>query len=108
MYYMYPSAVNDPSLVRRGLPFSPAPLRMGAVGAMLGSTAAAAANIRSVQLNEISTEEAIRRTLRTGVNSAFATAAATAAAGMVGRERPLLSLVVMFATGTAVMYLLEK
>lgn len=108
MYSTYPPAVHYGSYVRQGLPLSPSPLRMSAVGAIIGGTAAAAANIRRVQRNDISPEEAIRRTLKTGVNSALATAAATAVAGMLGRNRLWLSLAAMAATGATVMYLLEE
>lgn len=108
MYFTYPPAVYAGPYVRHAPPLAPSPLMMGAVGAMIGGTAAAAANMKKVQQSTISTEEAIRKTLKTGVNSALATAAATVVAGMLGQERSLLTLVAMFATGTAVMYLLEE
>jgi hypothetical protein len=81
---------------------------MGVVGAVIGSAGAAAANLKRVQRNPISTEEAIRKTLKTGVSSGLATAAASAVAGMFGQQRSLLTLVAMVATGATVMYILEE
>jgi hypothetical protein len=81
---------------------------MGVVGALIGGTYAAATNMKRVQQDAISTEEAIRRTLKTGVSTGLATAAATAVAGMLGQQRSWLTLVAALATGGAVMYLLEE
>jgi hypothetical protein len=81
---------------------------MGVVGAVIGSASAAAANLKRVRRNQLSTEEAIQKTLKTGVSSGLATAAAGAVAGMFGPQRSVLTLVAMFATGAAVMYILEE
>jgi hypothetical protein len=81
-------------------------LRLATLGAVVGGSAAAAANIRRVQQDEIDAGQALLDTGRTAVTSAAATAVAGAVATAVGNEG-LARLGLLFATGTAVMYALQ-
>lgn len=90
------------------VPLSPASasyVEMGKIGAVVGLCGAGAGNIRRVRNHEIGSGEAVVDTIRTGVASGLATAAATMAAGQF--RSSTLSLLATLATGTAVMYALS-
>lgn len=73
------------------------------LGAMVGATAAAVVQLK----NEKKTgENPVGVILKTGVASGLATAAASAVGSTMGQKNTLTTLAVMFATGTAMMYLL--
>lgn len=88
---------------RRGLP---SVIQVGAVGAMVGATGAAAYNIRRVKRDEITKEDAIRETIRASLTTGAATMVAKLAGDALSRN-PVLSLLAMFAAGTATAYLLQ-
>lgn len=78
---------------------------MGRLGAVVGLCGAGAANLWRLQRDEISRTTAVVDTLRVGVASGLATAAASLVAGQF--RSPTLSLLATLATGTAVMYALN-
>lgn len=80
-------------------------LEMGKLGFTVGVCGAGAANLRRYQGGEIERSAAVVDTLRTGVASGLATAAASLVAGQF--RSPTLGLVATLATGTAVMYALS-
>jgi hypothetical protein len=82
-------------------------LQMAAMGAVVGASAAAGANILRVQRDEIGAGEAIADTGRAAAAAAAATAVAGAAASAVASQG-LGRLAVLLATGTAVMYGLQR
>jgi hypothetical protein len=82
-------------------------LQMAAMGAVIGASAAAGANILRVQREEIGAGEAIADTGRAAAAAAAATAVAGAAASAVASQG-LGRLAVLLATGTAVMYGLQR
>jgi hypothetical protein len=79
-------------------------VEMGKIGAVVGLCGAGAANIRRLRREEISGGEVLVATLKTGVASGLATAAATMVASQF--RGSTLSLLATLATGTAVMYAL--
>jgi hypothetical protein len=82
-------------------------LRLAALGAVVGGTVAAASNLRRLQSEQVHTGAALADTGR----AAVATAAATALAGAVAdtlSDQGLVRLALMFATGTAVLYGIER
>jgi len=84
-----------------------ASLAMGAVGAVIGGTAAGAKNIRRVNAQEITREEAVRDTFKEAAGTGLAVSAATAVVGAVGATG-LLSLVGIAAVATGAKYLWDS
>jgi hypothetical protein len=82
-------------------------LQLATLGAVIGASAAAGANIRRVQRDEVSTGEALVDTGRAAVTAAAASAIAGAAAAAVSNEG-LTRLGILFATGTAVSYTIQR
>jgi hypothetical protein len=82
-------------------------VEMGKLGAIVGLCGAGAQNLKRIGREEIEPAAALADTLRVGVASGLATAAAALVAGAF-RPSPLLSLVATLATGTAVMYALTQ
>ncbi|MCP5426015.1 MAG: hypothetical protein H6970_13255 [Gammaproteobacteria bacterium] len=81
-------------------------LEQGKFGAVVGLCGAGAANLRRYQRAEINAGEALLGTLKTGLYTGLA----TAAAGLVAdrfHHSPALTLLATLATGTAVMYALS-
>ena len=74
------------------------------LGAVVGLCGAAAANIRRLQVDRIDAKEAIIDSVRTGVVTGLATAAASLVASRFSTTAT--SLVATIATGTLAMYLL--
>ncbi len=101
----YPSMVN-------GMPYNPAPynssalFQMAKLGTVIGLTGAGAANLHRLQQGEIASSEAALNTLRTGVASGLATAAATLVASQF--RNPTLALAATLVTGTATLYALNS
>lgn len=81
--------------------------RLAALGAVVGGAVAAAANVGRLQRGEIDLNEVVAHTAKTAVSSAVATAIGGAVAGVVA-EQGLVRLGVMLATGTAVLYGVER
>lgn len=79
---------------------------MARLGAVVGATGAAAANLHRLQQREVSGAEAAMNTARVGVASGLATVAAT----LVARQfrSPTLALAATLVTGTAAMYALNS
>ncbi len=82
-------------------------LRMALFGAVVGGSATAASSIRRVQRGELDSAEALAETGRAAVAAAAATALAGAVANAIA-DQGLLRLGVMFATGAAVLYGVER
>lgn len=82
-------------------------LQLTALGGIVGASAAAGANIRWVQRDEISAGQALTDTGRAVLAAATATAVAGAAATAISNEG-LTRLGVLFLAGTAVMYGLQR
>lgn len=82
-------------------------LRFATMGAVIGGSAAAAANLRRVSDGETLPASALAATARSAVIGAAATAAAGAVAGVIA-DQGLLRLGLMFAVGTAVVYGLDQ
>ena len=82
-------------------------LQLTVIGAVVGGSAAAGANLRRVQRDEISPGQALVDTGRTTTTTAAATAIAGAAATAITAEG-LTRLGVLFAAGTAVMYGIQR
>lgn len=106
---------TDHRLTDRHFPASgPAPAdgcsalaQLALLGAVIGGSAAAGANIRRLQRQEVDTAGALADTGRAALASAAASAVAGAAASAV-RQQGLLRLGVLFASGTAVMYGIQR
>ncbi len=81
--------------------------QLALLGAVIGGSAAAGANIRRLQRQEADTAGALADTGRAALATAAATAVAGAAASAV-RQQGLLRLGVLFASGTAVMYGIQR
>ena len=82
-------------------------LQLATLGAAVGASAAAGANIRRVQRDEVTTGEALVDTGRAAVTAAAASAIAGAAAAAVSNEG-LTRLGILFAAGTAVSYAIQR
>lgn len=80
--------------------------QMAKLGTVVGLAGAGAANLHRLQQGEIASREAALNTLRTGVASGLATAAATLVAGQF--RSPTLALAATLLTGTAAMYALNS
>jgi hypothetical protein len=81
--------------------------QLAVIGAVIGGSAAAGANIRRLQRHEINAAGALADTGRAALATAAASAVAGAAASAVGQQG-LLRLGVLFASGTAVMYGIQR
>ncbi|MBK1617520.1 hypothetical protein CKO42_03440 [Lamprobacter modestohalophilus] len=81
--------------------------QLALLGAVIGGSAAAGANIRRLQRAEVDTVDALADTARAALATAAASAVAGAAASAV-RQQGLLRLGVLFASGTAVMYGIQR
>jgi len=82
-------------------------LGLAALGGIIGASATAGANIRRVQQEEISAGQALGDTGRAALTAATAAAIAGAAATLVANEG-LTRLGVLFVTGTAVVYGMQR
>lgn len=108
----YPYPMNDPGVIPAS-PYGAADsrcstlVRLATVGAVVGGSAAAASNLAEMRRGEITVNQALANTTRTAVSSAMATTIAGAVAGAVA-EQGLVRLGVMFATGAAVLYGIER
>lgn len=106
----YPPMANG-----QGTPYNPTPynppynpsalFQMAKLGAVIGLAGAGAANLHRLQQGEVASSEAAINTLRTGVASGLATAAATLVASQF--RSPTLALAATLVTGTATMYALN-
>ena len=76
-------------------------------GAMVGAAGAAAANLHMLRQQKVDWQDALRNTAKVGLTAGVATVAATAVGQMLGRNS-MLSAAAALATGTAVMYALNK
>lgn len=95
----YPVLYNSTS-------YSPvAAFQMAKLGTLIGLTGAGAMNLHRYQQGELPPSEAALNTLRTGVASGLATAAATLVASQF--RSPTLALAATLVTGTAAMYALN-
>ncbi len=84
-----------------------ATLAMGAVGAIVGGSAAAAQNIARVKHKEVTREQAVKNSLKEAGTTGLATAVATAAVGAVGLTGAL-SLVGMVAVAIGAKYVVDR
>lgn len=90
----------------QGAPYNPNALfEMAKLGTLVGLTGAGAANLHRLQQGEVTSSEATFNTLRSGVASGVATAAATLVASQF--RSPTLALAATLVTGTATMYALN-
>ena len=80
-------------------------MELGKLGAVVGLCGAGASSLHRLRRAEISGGEALVDTLKTGVATGVATAAAALIAGQFRSSS--LSLMATLATGTAVMYMLN-
>jgi hypothetical protein len=80
---------------------------LATIGAVVGASAAGGANLLRVQREEITSTAALRETGRAALAGAAATAIAGAAASAIASQG-LTRMAVLFATGTAVMYGLQR
>ncbi|ABC23595.1 magnetosome protein MamC [Rhodospirillum rubrum] len=94
--------------LRVGGPTAPADLlvRAGAVGALVGGTAALAIAARKLKDQEITRDEALRKVLIGAARSGVATGLGALVASSL-RGNPLLSATAMVATGAAVLYVMD-
>ncbi|NBC47553.1 MAG: hypothetical protein GVY22_06105 [Gammaproteobacteria bacterium] len=81
--------------------------QLALLGAVIGGSAAAGANIRRLQRQEVDTLGAFADTGRAALATATASAVAGAAASAVSGQG-LVRLGVLFASGTAVMYGIQR
>jgi len=108
----YPYPMNYPAVVPSA-PYGAADnrcstlVRLATVGAVVGGSAAAASNLAQMQRGTITVNQALANTSKTAVSSALATTIAGAVAGAVA-EQGFARLGVMFATGAAVLYGIER
>lgn len=87
-------------------PYSPsAAFQMAKLGTLIGLTGAGAMNLHRYQQGELAPSEAALNTLRAGVASGLATAAATLVASQF--RSPTLAIAATLVTGTAAMYALN-
>ncbi len=82
-------------------------LQLATIGAVVGASAAAGANIRRMQRDEITGVEALVDTGRAAVTAAAASAIAGATATAVSNEG-LARLGILLAAGTAVSYAIQR
>lgn len=82
-------------------------IQLAALGAVVGASAAAGANIRRLQRAETTAGEALIYTGRAAVTAAAASAIAGAAAAAISNEG-LTRLGVLFVAGTAVSYAIQR
>jgi len=105
--YWYPSATVRQDLpYNPGVPYNPNALfEMAKLGTVIGLTGAGAANLHRLQQGNVDAGDAALSTLRAGVASGIATAAATLVASQF--RSPTLALAATLVTGTATMYALN-
>ncbi len=82
-------------------------LNAARTGALIGATGAAALNLQRIRNDESDWRQALTRSAKAGLTAGIATAAATAVGRMFARY-PVVSTAATFATGTAVMYVLNE
>jgi hypothetical protein len=82
-------------------------LRLATMGAIIGGSAAAAANLRRVEKGDLAATAAVAETGKAAMGAAVATAVAGAAASAL-TEQGLLRLGIMFAAGTLTLYALQR
>jgi hypothetical protein len=108
-YNLYPAAYQPaPPVVSGGSPDTACAslIRLATLGAVVGGTAAAAANLRRLRAGDLQAGAVIAATARSAAVGAAATAVAGAVAGTVA-EQGALRLALMFAVGTGVAYGLD-
>jgi uncharacterized membrane protein YfcA len=103
--YHYPAARAVSTNITRAVPRTA--LAMGGIGLLIGSTSAAAKNIRRVKNAEIDRKAAVRNTLNETAGAGLASAAAAALVGTVGATG-LASLVGILAVATGTKYLWDS
>jgi len=107
----YPPMTSGQGTPYNPAPYNPAPynpnalFQMAKLGTVIGLAGAGAANLHRLQQGEVASSEAALNTLRTGVASGLATAAATLVASQF--RSPTLALAATLVTGTATMYALN-
>lgn len=107
--------MSDPSLfqtpaqtgIQSGGADCTALLRLATLGAIVGGSLAAAANLQRVRSGEVTAAAAFGETGKTAVTAAVATAIGGAAASGIA-EQGILRLGVMFAAGTLALYGLQR
>lgn len=82
-------------------------VRGGAIGALVGATAALARTVGPVRTGAVSGDQAAREILIGAGKSGLATGLGAAVAGAI-RGGPLVSALAMVATGAAALYALER
>jgi hypothetical protein len=108
-YDPYPASRQPaPPVVSGGYPDTACAslIRLATLGAVVGGTAAAAANLRRLRAGDLQAGEVIAATAGSAAVGAAATAVAGAVAGAVA-EQGALRLGLMFAVGTGVAYGLD-
>ncbi len=101
------TGIHQPSTgLRTSLALRPT-LAMGAVGAIVGGTAAAARNISRVNKDEITRSEAVKDSLKEAGTTGVATATATAVVSSIGLTGTL-SLVGLVAVAIGAKYATDK
>jgi len=105
----YPIAYYPPPHSPMATPESPcsALVQLATIGAVVGASAAAGANIGRMQRDEITAGEALIDTGRAAVTAAAASAIAGAAATAVSSQG-LVRLAILFAAGSAVSYAIQR
>jgi hypothetical protein len=82
-------------------------MKDASLGAMMGATAAAAVQLKKAD-EKTRSNNPLGEILRAGVVSGLATAAASAVSQSMGHKNTVTTMAAMFATGTAMMYLLAN
>jgi hypothetical protein len=82
-------------------------MQLATMGAIIGGSAAAAKNLRRVELGDLPATTAVTETGKAAIGAAVATAIAGAAASAL-TEQGLLRLGIMFAAGTLTLYALQR
>lgn len=82
-------------------------VKLATLGAVVGGSVAAAANLQRVQVGDLTTTDAVAETAKTAITAAVATAIGGAAASSIA-EQGLMRLGIMFAAGTLALYGLQR
>jgi hypothetical protein len=82
-------------------------VKLATLGAVVGGSVAAAANLQRVQLGDLTATNAMAETGKTAITAAVATAVGGAAASSIA-EQGLMRLGIMFAAGTLALYGLQR
>lgn len=103
--YGYPEPMQQTAVQGTGI--CTTLVSLATIGAVVGASAAAGGNIVRVQREELTARAALADTGKAAVAGAAATAVAGLAASAVANEG-LARIAVLFATGTAVMYGIQR